>query len=351
MRIGSSEVGSDRPCFIIAEVGVNHNGDADTAHRLIDVAADTGADAVKFQTFNPAALASAAAAAAPYQRSSTKLPHQRALLEGLALPRVAWQELYDHAEERHLPFLSTPFDLASAELLANIGVPALKIASGELNNLPLIRGLAELGLPLLVSTGMGDFEEVAAAIEAGSSAPGLAVFHCVSSYPAPLADVNLRVIPVLQERFGVPVGWSDHSLGSLSAVVAVTLGADLVEKHLTLDRDMSGPDHRASADPEGFSAYVQTIRDSEIALGDGRKRLMPSEQENRHVVRRSLHAARDLPRGRALTPADVVALRPAVALPPDTDVTGAVVRRDVPAGAPLRGTDLRGWDEHGPRRR
>ncbi len=338
--LAGREVRAGLPCYVIAEAGVNHNGQVDLAHDLIDVAARAGADAVKFQTFDPAQLASEAAAAAPYQATATSHTTQRHMLDALTLPHSAWSELRDHAHEQGLHFLSTPFDLDSAELLAGLGVPAMKVPSGELTNTPFIRSLAQFGLPLLLSTGMSDGGEVAAAIEAGRAAPSLALFHCVSAYPTDESEANLRAIEAMRSEFGVPTGWSDHTTGAFTAVCAVALGACLVEKHVTLSRAMEGPDHAASEDPEGFKAYVDAIRRTEVVLGDGHKRPRPSELENRQVARRSWHAVHDLDAGAVIADGDVVALRPAVGVAPSVPLSGRTLIAPVKAGDPVREVDL-----------
>lgn len=339
VRIGTVTVPRAGDVLVIAEVGVNHNGDPDLAHRLVDAAADAGADAVKFQTFHPDLLAARHAGPTPYQQERGALD-QHSLLAGLALHDAVWAELRDHCAERGLAFLSTPFDLPSAELLVGLGMTALKIASGELTNTPFLRALADLGLPLLVSTGMGDEAEVDAAVAACSRAPGLVLLHCVSAYPAPLADCNLRVIPRLAERHGVPVGWSDHTTGPESALGAVALGAAVLEKHITLDRTLTGPDHAASAEPGELAAYVTACRALATALGDGRKRRMPSEEDNAPLVRRSWHARRALPAGTVLEEDDLVLLRPEGGATPGDLLVGARLRTAVAAGDPVRPTDL-----------
>ncbi|KQY50245.1 MULTISPECIES: N-acetylneuraminate synthase family protein [unclassified Nocardioides] len=337
----------ERPVFppadrltVIAEAGVNHNGDEALAHELIDVAARSGADAVKFQTFDPALLVSSHAQTTPYQRDRGGAEDQAGLLAALTLPAEAWERLRDHAEGEGLTFLSTPFDLDSARLLADLGVAAIKTSSGELTNTPFLRALAELGLPLLVSTGMGDEAEVAAALEATSAAPSVTLLHCVSAYPAPIDEANLRVIPALAAKHGVPVGWSDHTLGLTSAVAAVALGATVLEKHVTTDRTLPGPDHAASLEPDELTDYVTAVRDAFASLGDGVKRRMPAEVENATLVRRSWHAARDLPSGHTLVPDDAVTLRPEHGLAPSTAVVGARVIRPVRAGDPITAADV-----------
>jgi N-acetylneuraminate synthase/N,N'-diacetyllegionaminate synthase len=262
------------------------------------------------------------------------------MLEGLTLPASAWAELQAHAVERGTTFLSSPFDLGSAELLVGLGVPALKVGSGELTNLPFLGALAGLGVPLLVSTGMGSADEVAAAVAACTAAPSLVLFHCVSAYPAPVAECNLRAIPAMARAHGVPVGWSDHTPGLTTALGAVALGAGLLEKHVTTDRTLPGPDHAASLEPGELADYVAQSAALAAALGDGVKRRMPSEEENAALVRRSWHAAFDLAVGSVLADEHLVVLRPEDGLSPGVDLRGRVLARAVPAGAPLTAADL-----------
>lgn len=340
LTLGGREIGIAEPPFVIAEAGVNHDGETERAHRLIDVAADCGADAVKFQTFQPKALVSATAGAAPYQAKGGASPTQRELLRALTLPDGAWPELAAHARERRLLFLSTAFDHASLELVLSLGVEALKVPSGELDHLQLIRAMASHGLPLLISTGMGTLAEVEAAVAAAGAAPGLALLHCVTAYPAPVDESNLRALGTLGERFAVPVGWSDHTRGTVTAVAAVALGARLLEKHFTLDHGLPGPDHAASAEPDEMAAYVAAVHDAWRSLGNGAKEPAPSELENRRFARRSYHAARRLHTGDVLGEADVRLLRPADGLPPSAGVLGRKVAREVDAGQPLVAEDL-----------
>jgi N-acetylneuraminate synthase/N,N'-diacetyllegionaminate synthase len=334
------------PTFIIAEGGVNHDGQVEVAHRLVDAAADAGADAVKFQTFDPAALAAAGAPTAEYQRRSTTDDDQRAMLARLALPAEAWAALRDHAAERGIVFLSTPFDDASADLLDDLGVPAFKVASGELTNLPFIARLARRGRPLLVSTGMAEMVEVAAAIDAIAAAgdPPVALFHCVSNYPARPADANLRAIATMRAAFGVPVGWSDHTLGIDLALAAVTAGATLVEKHLTLDRSAPGPDHAASLEPDELRAMIDGVRTVEAALGSGEKQPVEAERAMARVARKSLHWARSLPAGSPIGESDLAALRPGTGISPARtgELVGRRTRRAVTAGELIRPDDAEG---------
>jgi N,N'-diacetyllegionaminate synthase len=339
MQISDRTIGGDTP-FVIAEAGVNHDGDVAAAHRLISIAAESGADAVKFQTFAPSSLVSAGAGTTPYQQRAGGVQTQAEMLAALTLPQEAWVDLSHDAREQGLIFLSTPFDLKSAELLAELGVPALKTGSGELTNLPFLRALAEFGLPLLISTGMANWAEVDGAVAATSGSTQIALFHCVSAYPAPMDECNLRVIPAMRERYSVPVGWSDHTLGLTTAVAATSLGARIFEKHFTFDSSAPGPDHAASLEPEELRTYVATVHETAATLGDGAKRRMPSEEENAPLVRRSWHAGRDLAAGTVLADTDLVGLRPESGISVAVDVVGATLARAVPAGQVLAAEDL-----------
>ncbi|QGN56647.1 N-acetylneuraminate synthase family protein [Nostocoides sp. HKS02] len=338
--IAGRQIPSEEDVYVIAEAGVNHNGELRLAHELVDVAADSGADAVKFQTFDPAKLVSSAAASTPYQLERGGAADQRSLLDALTLPNSAWAELQSHARERGITFLSTPFDMDSARLLVDLGLPALKVSSGELTNVPYLRALAKLGVTLLVSSGMGTAEEVSQAVEACDGAPGLILFHCVSAYPAPIEECNLRAIPAMAQAHGVPVGWSDHTPGLTTALGAVALGASILEKHYTTDRTLPGPDHKASLEPDELADYVAQTKVLARGLGDGRKRRMPSEVENAALVRRSWHAARAMPAGSVLSEADLSLLRPEGGVSPAVDIRGRALARDVAAGAPVTVDDL-----------
>lgn len=340
VKIADRTVPTEGEVYVIAEAGVNHNGDVELAHRLVDIAVRSGADAVKFQTFSADRLVSSAAATTPYQRDRGGSSDQRSLLEALTLPEAAWAELRDHALEAGITFLSTPFDIASAEMLVGLGLPALKVSSGELTNVPYLREMAQLGVPLLVSTGMGTAAEVAEAVEACAGAPGLVLFHCVSAYPAPIEECNLRVIPELMREHGVPVGWSDHTPGLTTALGAVALGSPILEKHFTSDRGLPGPDHLASLEPDELTDYVVQTKLLARGLGDGTKVRQPSEEENAVLVRRSWHAAGDLEAGAVLDGGDLLLLRPEGGVSPRTDIRGRVLARPVAAGSPITSEDL-----------
>ncbi len=342
--LGEHRLGAGRP-LVIAEAGVNHNGDVDLARRLVDAAAAAGADAVKFQTFDPAALAADGAPTAEYQRRAGVVAlDQREMLERLALPAAAWSELQARAIDLGLVFLSTPFDDASADLLDRLGVPAFKVGSGELTNTPFLERLARRGRPLLVSTGMADMAEVAAAVDAvrAHGDVPLALLHCVSSYPAAPADANLRAMDTMRRAFGVPVGWSDHTPGIELGLAATALGAALVEKHLTLDRSLPGPDHAASLEPGDFRALVAGIRDVAAAAGTGVKAPVAAERDVAAVARRSLHWHRTLPAGAIVGEQDLIALRPAAGVAPGrlVEIVGRRTARPVEAGAPVEPADV-----------
>lgn len=330
--------------LVIAEAGVNHDGEVELARRLIDAAAAAGADAVKFQSFLPEALAAPAAPTAAYQRDRDGGHDQRAMLARLALPATAWAGLQAHARERGIVFLSTPFDDASADLLDALDVPAFKVGSGEVTNLPFLSRLAGLGRPLIVSTGMATMVEVAAAVEAIGAAGGaqrLALLHCVSTYPAAPADANLGAIRQLREAFGVQAGWSDHTPGTELPIAAVALGAAIIEKHLTLDRSRRGPDHAMSLEPAAFASMVSGIRATEVAIGGHDKAPTDGELEIAAVTRRSLHWARDLPAGTEIAATDLLALRPGGGIAPVrmAALLGLRTARDVRAGAMVQADD------------
>jgi N,N'-diacetyllegionaminate synthase len=338
-------IGPGHPVFVIAEAGVNHNGDLDLARRLVDVAAGAGADAVKFQTFAADRVAAREAPKADYQRQTTSADEsQQEMLRRLELSAEAHRELQEHARRRGLTFLSTPFDEASADLLDSLGLPAIKIGAGEVTNLPFLQHVARKGRPIILSTGMSSLDEVGAAVgavrEAGNA--DLILLHCVSEYPARPGDANVRAMLTLAAAFGTPVGYSDHTPGLEVALAAVALGASVIEKHFTVDRALPGPDHRASLEPAQLGELVRAIRVVEQALGDGIKTPTAGELGNRVVARRSLAAAVDLPAGVALTREALCALRPATGISPAAlaTVIGRKLARARRAGELIAWSDL-----------
>jgi len=340
VEIAGRRVGQDCPCLIIAEAGVNHNGSLELALQLVDAAAEAGADVVKFQTFHAEENISPTAPKAEYQVQTTgDLESQLDMCKKLELSAAAFHTIAQRCHERRVTFLSTPFDNGSVELLENLGVPAYKIASGEITNFPLLAFVAGRGKPLIMSTGMSDIEEVAAAIEVLQRAGNreLILLHCVSNYPAEASSVNLRAMKTLTDRFGVPVGFSDHTEGIAVPLAAVALGASVLEKHLTLDRSLPGPDHRASLEPAQLGEMVRGIRSVEAALGNGEKYAVPEELDTAAVARRSLVAARDLIAGTLLTEELIAIRRPGTGLPPAmlARLVGRRLVMDVPANALL----------------
>jgi len=345
--IDGREIGIGQPCFIIAEAGVNHNGQLKLAHDLVDAAANAGADAVKFQTWITEKVVKPGARKAHYQQvQCPDESDQFALIKPLEL-RFEWHgELKQHAEERGLVFLSTADEIESARFLCTLGVPAVKIGSAELTNLPFLRQLGGLGKPLILSTGMGTLEDVRRAVEAihSRATVPLALLHCVSAYPAPEEEMNLRCLTTLRREFDVPVGLSDHTMNSLAATAAVGLGMDILEKHITLDHALPGPDHSASSEPDEFAELVRTVRKVESMLGTGVKAPASSEMGTRAAVLRTLLYARDFPAGHMLVDEDMESLRCGLhGLPPEaaTCLTGKVLRRAVQAGSPVGDNDLR----------
>ncbi len=340
LRLGDHSVGLGEPCFVIAEAGVNHNGDLDLALRLVDAAADAGADAVKFQTFSAHRLATATAPKATYQRETTDAGEsQREMLRRLELPARDYDTILRRCRERGLLFLSSPFDEESADFLVGLGVAALKIPSGELTNLPFLEHVSGCGLPLILSTGMATLTEVETAVDViqGGGAPPVILLHCVSSYPAPAAEANLRAMATMSSGLGLLTGYSDHTRGHAVALAAVALGAHVLERHLTLDRDLPGPDQRASLEPEEFAELIRDIRTVEAALGDGVKRRMPSEEDTAAVARKSIVAARDLPAGTVLDVSMLRMRRPGTGLSPSmrSDVVGRTLDVEVREGTLL----------------
>ena len=317
--IADRPVGGSAPTYVIAEIGANHNRDLDQARELIDRAAEAGADAVKFQTYSGSRIYSRKTPKFAYLEPLTdKSPAE--LLEEISLPREWQPSLAEHARERGIQFFSSPFDHEAVRELDELDVPVLKIASFEIVDLPLIRVAAATGRPLLISTGMavlGEIEDaIAAAVDAGAPAVGL--MQCTSVYPAPAERINLRAMGTLERAFQVPVGLSDHSLGIAVPIAAAALGAAFVEKHFTLDRTMSGPDHPFAVEPHELRAMVAGIRDAQAALGDGRKD-GPSPEEREEMFRlgrRSLIAARDLPAGTLLERDMIITKRPGFGIAP-----------------------------------
>lgn len=340
ITINGRAISSHSPCFIIAEAGVNHNGDLALAHRLVEAAATADADAIKFQTFTAERLVTPDAPKAEYQLQTTNgAESQLAMLKRLELSEQAHRELLAHCQAKGLLFLSTPFDEQSADLLEALNLPAFKIPSGELTNLPFLTHIARKNKPLIVSTGMAYLSEVEHATRAITATGNtqIVLLHCVSNYPAAPADINLRAMQTLAQAFRWPVGFSDHTLGVEIALAAAALGARVIEKHFTLDRTLPGPDQPASLEPEELRALIRGIRTIEAALGDGRKQPAPSEANTAAAARRSVAARRSIAPGAILQAEDLGLLRPGTGLPPImlAHLIGRAARAEIPAGTLL----------------
>lgn len=319
IRISNQAVGEGQPCFIIAEAGVNHNGDVNLARKLIDVAKEAGADAVKFQTFKAEEVVTKSAPKAPYQKKSTGVSEsQFEMLKKLELSPKHFEDLFDYARKQEMMFLSSAFDKGSIDLLAEMGVPAFKVASGEITNFSLLKHIAGKQKPIILSTGMavlGEIEEALKVIRE-EDVDEIILLHCVSAYPAKTEDMNLKAMATLRYAFGLPVGLSDHTVGITIPIAAVALGACVIEKHFTLDKKLPGPDHRASLAPKELKQMVAAIRDVERAMGNGIKWLTAEEGKNKKAVRRSLVARADIPKGAVITGEMLAIKRPGTGLEP-----------------------------------
>ena len=307
--------------LIIAEAGVNHNGDINLAKQLIDAAAESGADIVKFQTFNASRQVTNTAKKADYQVKTTDSKEsQHDMLRRLELNEDMHHELISHCVMRNIGFFSTGFDIESIDLLVSLGQDHFKIPSGEITNLPYLRHIGRLGKTVILSTGMATLGEIEDAIDAleqaGTPRSKLTILHCTTEYPTPMNDVNLRAMQSIHAAFGAAVGYSDHTQGIEVPIAAVAMGATVIEKHFTLDRNLPGPDHKASLEPAELKAMVTAIRNIEIALGDGIKRLTPSETKNKPVARKSLVASRTINFGELFTSENITAKRPGTGISP-----------------------------------
>lgn len=308
--------------LIIAEAGVNHNGDINLAKKLIDAAANAGVDYVKFQTFNSKKLVSKNAEKATYQKENTQneTESQLAMLQKLELSKEAHYELIAYCKSKNIKFLSTGFDLESIQFLNELNIDLFKVPSGEITNLPYLRIIGGLKKPVIISTGMADMKEIEDALQvvlnSGTSLDNVTILHCNTEYPTPMGDVNLTAMLSIKEKFNVAIGYSDHTLGIEIPIAAVALGAKVIEKHFTLDNTMEGPDHKASLNPVELKAMVDAIRNLEVALGDGVKAPSPSETKNKPIARKSLVANTDIKKGAIFTDENLTIKRPGTGISP-----------------------------------
>lgn len=345
--IGNRPVGPDEPTFIIAEAGSNHNGELETAKELIDVAADAGADAVKFQTFRASETYVEESGAVEYLDDGRSIYD---IIESMEMPYEWIPELHEYCTERDVLFLSTPFDERSAEELAEY-VPVWKVASYTSSHHPFLRHLARSEKPIIMSTGAHKLNEVRESVEVmtDAGADALALLQCVAAYPTPIEDINIRVVETLAAEFGVPAGLSDHTLDPVTAPsAAVALGASIVEKHITLDKTMEGPDHQFALEPYQLDRMVTAIRDTECALGTGEKTVLDAEEELYAKARRAIHAADDISAGETLTPENVKILRPGErerGLHPEfyDEILGETVVHSIQRGTGIRWDDIAGY--------
>jgi N,N'-diacetyllegionaminate synthase len=308
--------------LIIAEAGVNHNGDLELAKKLIDAAADAGVDYVKFQTFNSKKLVSKSAEKADYQKENTNdaIESQLKMLQRLELSKENHLVLIEYCKTKNIRFLSTAFDLDSIDFLHQLNIDLWKVPSGEITNLPYLRKLGSLGKPVIISTGMAEMQEIDDAIKviisAGTDSDNITVLHCNTEYPTPMHDVNLTAMNTIKNVFNVPVGYSDHTLGIEIPIAAVALGAKVIEKHFTLDKTMEGPDHKASLEPFELKAMVHAIRNIELAMGNGIKVPSPSEAKNKPIARKSIVANTDIFKGEVFNESNLTIKRPGTGISP-----------------------------------
>lgn len=319
LSIGNKNIGYDSPCFIIAEAGVNHNGDIKLAKKLVDMALYAGADAVKFQTFKSEKLVTGYAKMAKYQKDNIGAEDsQFNMLKKLELSYNQFEELKKYCEHKGIIFMSTPFDIESADFLNSIGLEAFKISSGDLTNIPLLEHIAGFNKPIILSSGMavlGEIEEAVMSLK-NKGIKDIAVLHCTSNYPAALEAVNLRAMNTIKDSFNVVGGYSDHTEGITIPIAAAALGANIIEKHFTLDKTMEGPDHKASLEPEELKKMIQGIRNVEISLGSGIKMFTQSEISTMQVARKSIVACKDIKKGETIELEDLDYKRPGNGLSP-----------------------------------
>ncbi|MCM1154908.1 MAG: N-acetylneuraminate synthase [Roseburia sp.] len=322
--------------FVIAEAGVNHNGDIKIAKQLIDVASEAGADAVKFQTFKAERLVCKNAQKAEYQLETTdKSESQLEMLKQLELTEQMHKELMEYCEEKKIMFLSTPFDIESIKVLSGLGMQIFKIPSGEITNLPCLLEIARQQKRVILSTGMSSMDEVKAAVGIlkNNGAKDITLLHCNTQYPTPVSDVNLLAMVSMREELGLPVGYSDHTQGTEIPIAAAALGAAVIEKHFTLDRNMKGPDHKASLEPHELKQMIEGIRKIESALGNGIKEASESEKANMNIVRKSIVAAANIKKGERFTEINLTTKRPGNGVSPMRwdEVIGMRANRDYDA--------------------
>lgn len=318
IKIGNRWIGEEQPCFIIAEAGINHNGDVKIAKKMIEVAKEAGADAIKFQTFKAENLVTKYARMARYQKNNTKRKEKQIeMMKKFEMRYEDFEELKEYCDKKEIMFLSTPHSFDAIDFLEKL-IPAYKIGSGDLTNLSFLKKIAEKEKPIILSTGMANLGEIEEAVETikNNGNEEIVLLHCISSYPAKVEDVNLKAIQTLKQSFKLPVGFSDHTLSTVIPAVAVAMGACVIEKHFTLNKNMEGPDHKASLEPEELKEMIKNIRIVEKAMGDGIKKPTPEEEEIKKVVRKSVVAKTDIPKGSIISWEMLEIKRPGTGIPP-----------------------------------
>ncbi len=343
IKIGNKLIGEGEPCFIVAEAGSNHDGKLNQAKELIDIAAEAGADAIKFQTFHPTDIVHPKIESKIYG-NKTGPKYWVKVLNNLTLNKEWYPELFAYAEKNNLIFLSTPSCVECARFLFDLGVSAFKIASMDLTYLEFLKEISKLGKPIILSTGMGTLAEIEDAVDNIKNA-GLnevVLMHCVSNYPAIPRELNLLNIKTLQTTFGLPIGFSDHSLGITSSIVAVALGACVIEKHLTINRNLKGPDHRFSLEPIEFKKLVKEIRIAQESLGTYQRTLSEAEKKKRVLYRRSIIARKNIVKGKIIKRDDLIVTRPGSGIPPRfiNTIVGASAKRNIVAYEPIQWEDV-----------
>ena len=334
IKVGDKFIGDGYPCFIIAEAGVNHNGDVSLAKEMVDKAVEAGVDAIKFQTFKSEKLVTKYASMAKYQKENIgEEDSQFNMLKKLELSFEEFIELKDYCNDKSIIFMSTPFDIDSAEFLNSMGMEAFKISSGDLTNIPMLEYIANFNKPIILSSGMsviGEIEDALISLR-NRGVENVAVLHCTSNYPAPLDSVNLKAMNTIKNTFNILGGYSDHTRGITIPIAAAALGANIIEKHFTLDKSMEGPDHKASLDPQELKAMVEEIRKVESSLGNGIKMFNESEIDTMRVARKSIVAARDIKSGETIKLQDLDYKRPGNGLSPKyyKEIIGKKAKRDI----------------------
>jgi N-acetylneuraminate synthase/N,N'-diacetyllegionaminate synthase len=345
IKIGDKFIGEKEPCFIIAEAGVNHNGDMNLARKLIDAAREAGIDAIKFQTFKAEDLVTEKGKMADYQKKNIgKKQSQLEMLKKLELKERDFIELKKYCNKKKIIFLSTPHTEDAIDFLEPL-IPAYKIGSGDLTNLPFLEKIAKKKKPIILSTGMANLEEVREAIKTIKKAGNnkIILLHCTTSYPCPLEDVNLRAMLTLKKEFDLPVGYSDHTLGILVPIMAMAMGAKVIEKHFTLNKNLPGPDHKASLEPKELKEMVKLVREAEKVLGSGIKKPTKSEEKIKKVARKSIVARVDITRGNIITRDRLIVKRPGIGIESKylNRIIGKRVKRDVNKDELIKFKDLK----------